>query len=100
MKHAGADAVTVTLAATPAAAPERVELEIRDTGRGFVATGAPTGRGLTGMRRRAERIGAALDVQGGARGTMVRLVVPLQPPGEVDPATRTANGSDPAEGTA
>ena len=56
-------------------------MEIRDDGRGFAGTppdGSSGHFGLTGMRERAEAIGAALTVESSAGGgTMVRVTLPL-----------------------
>jgi ligand-binding sensor domain-containing protein/anti-sigma regulatory factor (Ser/Thr protein kinase) len=76
-RHAGAG--RVTLALEPQARGQWA-LTVHDDGRGLQATdpsprkGCP-GRGLAGMARRAEAIGATLNVASGpARGTTVRLL--------------------------
>jgi signal transduction histidine kinase len=52
-------------------------LEVRDDGRGIAADPPPVpGRGLHNMRRRAESIGARLDVTAALPGTAVRLTLP------------------------
>lgn len=59
-------------------------IQVRDDGQGFdaghVEAGQPKGgRGLTGMRLRAERLGGTLSVESGAgKGTIVTLRVPPQ----------------------
>jgi signal transduction histidine kinase len=59
-QHAGAEQVTVGLAAT---APDCVRLEVRDDGVGFDLADLPADRfGIAGMRERAELIGARLTV--------------------------------------
>jgi signal transduction histidine kinase len=59
--------------------PERFALVVTDDGGGF-DTGAPSaGRGLSGMRRRAEAIGAALKVVSNPQGTRISLEYPLPP---------------------
>ncbi len=86
LKHADARLVRVRLASL--SAPARLQLEVTDDGRGVDAATAPaapsgSGRGLTGMRRRAARIGAELAVapahasDGPRRGTRVTLILPL-----------------------
>lgn len=51
-----------------------VELEITDDGRGFDPGNLPHGHyGVMGMRERAERIGASLDLRSDGSGTSVRL---------------------------
>lgn len=55
----------------------RLELTVRDDGRGF-DPGAEVGRfGVRGMRERAEKIGGRLEVESGDGGTMVRVARPL-----------------------
>jgi signal transduction histidine kinase len=56
-------------------------MDIRDDGRGFAGAppdGASGHFGLTGMRERADAIGATVSVESNSgQGTMVRLVLPL-----------------------
>lgn len=76
-RHAGAHRVEVQLSATP----ERVELSVRDDGRG-IGQDALTGRrslGLLGMRERVKAVGGTVDIQTGATGgTIVQARVPLE----------------------
>ncbi len=78
-RHASASRVVVTLSYT---AGEAV-LDVRDDGCGFDPRALPErsaagGFGLTGMRRRAERVAGALDVESEpGRGTAVSARVPL-----------------------
>lgn len=54
----------------------RVELTIRDDGKGFDAARATDGAGLRGMRERAVLVGAALDVSSSpGGGTVVQLTI-------------------------
>ncbi|OWQ44575.1 hypothetical protein CDL60_24095 [Roseateles noduli] len=54
-------------------------LQVSDDGRGFDAALKHSGRwGLVGMRERAARLRAPLDVRSDARGTTVRLRVPAR----------------------
>jgi signal transduction histidine kinase/ligand-binding sensor domain-containing protein len=74
-KHAGAKNLFVQLEY----GPNRIVLEVRDDGRGFVAAAdhrSPAGHyGLTGMRERAAAIGGTLEVTSEQEiGTTVRLV--------------------------
>jgi signal transduction histidine kinase len=79
LKHARAKQVRVEIAL--ACDPARFVLSVADDGGGFdVTTPSATGRGLSGMRRRAERIGAALEVASDARGTRIALAYPLKSP--------------------
>ena len=76
LKHAHARQVSVEAAL--ARGPDRFLLAVSDDGDGFDAAAAPaTGRGLSGMRRRTERIGATLDVDSGGSGTRIALSYPL-----------------------
>jgi signal transduction histidine kinase len=50
---------------------------VADDGAGFDAAAPAAGRGLSGMRRRAQKIGASLQVASGAGGTRVVLEYPL-----------------------
>jgi PAS domain S-box-containing protein len=61
-------------------------LSVEDDGRGFEAgeLGESRGLGVVGMRERAELIGGVLDIRSRyGQGTLVRLRVPLEIPGEV-----------------
>lgn len=65
----------------------RVQLEIRDQGRGMAAKPAENGRGvpktsrlgvgILGMRERMAQLGGTLDVQSDASGTAVHATIPL-----------------------
>ena len=76
LKHAHATRVVVEVSV--ARDPARFILGIGDDGGGFEASSGPAGRGLSGMRRRAQQISAALDVTSDTRGTRVVLSFPLQ----------------------
>ncbi|MGH8926802.1 MAG: sensor histidine kinase, partial [Acidimicrobiia bacterium] len=53
---------------------DRVDIEVRDDGKGFDPADLPEGHyGVLGMRERADRIGANVDIVSGPRGTTVRL---------------------------
>lgn len=75
LKHSRASAVSVVAAVE--AAPRRFILEVGDDGGGFDQAAPTPGRGLSGMQRRAQRIGATVSVASGARGSRVTLVYPL-----------------------
>jgi len=79
LKHAGATQLRVRTTVEGADGSRATVLRIEDDGRGLgaPAPGAGAGRGLANMRRRAERIGARLEVRSEARGTAVRLELPL-----------------------
>jgi len=75
-RHSGSDVVEVSSA--PSALPGHgVRLMVRDHGNGGAA--ARRGHhGMDNMRRRADALGAVLEVESGAGGTCVALDLPLQ----------------------
>jgi signal transduction histidine kinase len=66
-RHSGAESVRISVVERDG----MLTLEVRDDGRGFDPT--HLGHGLSGMRERAEWIGATLDVDTGSTGTRVRV---------------------------
>ncbi|MBB5346269.1 signal transduction histidine kinase [Edaphobacter lichenicola] len=54
-------------------------MSIRDDGEGFEKTDDYEGFGLTGMRRRAERINARLDIISDGNGTTITVAAPCRP---------------------
>ena len=74
-KHAGATRAEVRVTE----AGDRLEVEVRDDGRGFEPSAASTGFGLTGMRERVEMLGGALALESSPAGlgTLVRASLPL-----------------------
>jgi signal transduction histidine kinase/predicted hydrocarbon binding protein len=76
-KHAAASQVTINLTYKP----DKVSLTIRDDGRGFdPATVAVPSLGLTIMRERAGKIGAALTINSEiGQGTVVTVAYPIKP---------------------
>ena len=76
IKHAEASTLVVRTTAEAAGAERVVVLEIRDDGGGFDATPTASGRGLSHMSARAERIGGTLEITSGEAGTCVRLLLP------------------------
>ncbi|MDH4095282.1 MAG: sensor histidine kinase [Betaproteobacteria bacterium] len=75
LKHARAKQVAVQIALE--GNPARFMLSVADDGGGFDAAAPASGRGLSGMRRRAEKIGASLDIASDTRGTRITLSFPL-----------------------
>jgi len=75
LKHARAGEVVVEISLQRD--PARFVLAVADDGGGFDPAIPASGRGLSGMRRRAQQIGAALQVASDARGTRVILSYPL-----------------------
>lgn len=76
-RHAGASSVRVSLVSDD----DAMVLEVADDGGKREATAIAPGRGMTGMRERAAGVGGSLEVTAREpRGTLVRAVLPLQPP--------------------
>lgn len=76
-KHAGATAVTVSLARTPAG----IELKVSDDGRGIAPErlarpAAGSGWGLTIMAERARTLGGEMRIERGDQGTTVAVCIP------------------------
>jgi two-component system sensor histidine kinase UhpB len=90
IRHAGATAVMVNARERPAAAPAdgaaRLELTVRDDGRGIAAADKP-GFGLRGMRERVQALGGDFAIETGRDGTCIRIVIPV-------PARGSADGAD------
>ena len=93
LKHAGARTLRVrTELAEDPAGGGLVRLSIEDDGAGLPeGAGASGGRGLANMRRRAERIGARLEIRSEGRGTSVRVELPLAEPAR--PGTESDGGA-------
>jgi signal transduction histidine kinase len=76
-RHAGVDAATVSLLATPA----HLLVQIRDGGRGFALRAALEGgrsSGLAGMHERVALLGGTLSVESGlGEGTVLTVELPL-----------------------
>lgn len=82
-RHAQASRVRVDLAVQRAS----LELRVADDGRGFDVKADPAGHfGLLGMRERAQRVGARLELHSQrGRGTEVRVCLPLAPAAQWGP---------------
>lgn len=78
LKHARPRAVEVDVSVQHDG--QRFALVVRDDGTGFEPDVAAAGRGLAGMRRRAQAIGAALDIVSSPSGTRVALSYPIPAP--------------------
>lgn len=78
IRHAKATCVSVSLVS----AADHVAILIIDNGRGFdAAAQVHLGRGLAGMRRRANAAGFTLRIESATeRGTRITLTLPLKPP--------------------
>jgi signal transduction histidine kinase len=95
VRHAGANAVTVTLRYLPYA----LEVQVDDDGRGPATKPSPAGYGLVGMAERAQAVGGWLVTAGRPDGgfrVLARLPAEARPP--TAPATATA--AAPATATA
>lgn len=86
----GAGAVVQCRQAWPTAQAE-VRLEVEDRGSGFSLVemdlpAAPTGLGLSSLRRRMEQIGGAVEVDSKpGRGTRISFEVPMEASAEKQP---------------
>ena len=86
LRHAAASGVRVALsmpalsmpAGSKAKAARQVVLEVSDDGHGFAPEAPSGGLGLASMRERAAAAGGALTIRSGAKGTMVRMTVPVK----------------------
>ncbi|HZL99789.1 MAG TPA: ATP-binding protein [Planctomycetota bacterium] len=77
-RHASASTAFVDLRATP----ERIELAVRDDGRGFSLPDTPTAKrfGLLGMRERSELMGGSFTLESApGSGTTIHVSIPLKP---------------------
>lgn len=75
LKHSRASAANVRASISGDA--QILELSVSDNGVGFVCDAPARGRGISGMMRRAKKIGARLDIVSSAEeGTMIRILIP------------------------
>jgi len=73
-RHSGASQAWVRLRSKGNA----IQMDVEDNGNGFDPAAPPRGLGIIGMRERAELLGGTVEfLRPGARGTLVRLTVPL-----------------------
>jgi signal transduction histidine kinase len=73
-KHGEAEHVGVTLREEDG----RVEVEVRDDGRGFAVSAETSGYGLAGIRERVELAGGSVTVESGERGTRIAATIPAR----------------------
>lgn len=71
LKHGSPTRIGVSLTRVQ----DRIEIALVDDGRGFSAASPAPGRGLSNMRVRAQRIGAALSIESGTSGTRIALTL-------------------------
>jgi two-component system sensor histidine kinase UhpB len=64
----------------------RLELTVRDDGRGIAAENKPE-FGLRGMRERVQALGGEFAIETGPDGTCIRIAIPV-------PARGSADGAD------
>ncbi len=77
LRHAQADTIEVHLTY----APDHIQLSVRDNGRGFDPQHSSDGFGLISTHRRAEQIGAQLQLDSQPEaGTVITLTVPIHSP--------------------
>jgi signal transduction histidine kinase len=82
VRHAGATEVEISLEA----GPDQLVLKVRDNGRGITAAELNDRKaiGLLGMRERAQIVGGAVTITGGAGvGTTVLVTIPLRQTGAI-----------------
>ncbi|MDQ0188243.1 sensor histidine kinase [Alicyclobacillus cycloheptanicus] len=75
-KHAQAQLVTVTISRVSS----RLEIEIKDNGKGFNPSEVPDGHfGIVGMRERAAYLGGVLEIESTpGQGSTIRILVPIE----------------------
>jgi len=74
LRHAQATKAEMTLRVEA----ERIQMELRDNGKGFDARGEAAGNGLRNMRRRAEALGGTLQIDSApGHGTRLELSFPI-----------------------
>jgi signal transduction histidine kinase len=73
-KHADAERVSVALSEEGG----RVQVEVRDDGKGFGVGSKTSGYGLVGIRERVELAGGNLQIESGADGTRVAATLPAR----------------------
>jgi signal transduction histidine kinase len=71
LKHARANNVIVDLNFSP----RSLQIQITDDGIGFLVVGKSTGRGLSNMQARAQKIGASFNIEHLSPGTVIRLSI-------------------------
>jgi signal transduction histidine kinase len=76
LRHAGADSAEVRIVSTGDEG-RQLHVSIRDDGRGLPMQMSLNGRGINNMKFRAEKLGAALRIDGASSGTRIDLTVPF-----------------------
>jgi signal transduction histidine kinase/ligand-binding sensor domain-containing protein len=72
-RHSGCTRVSIALHIDGS----RLFLEVADNGVGFDPGNGSDGQGMSSMRRRAQRLGASLDIDAGRHGTTISVTMPL-----------------------
>jgi PAS domain S-box-containing protein len=80
-RHSGSSTARIRLVVDR----DHVQLKVQDAGRGLSGPRvddnvAALGVGITGMRERVKQLGGQMEMETGARGTTVRVIVPLAGP--------------------
>lgn len=104
IRHARAEAMSVTIDVDG----ERLVTMVTDDGVGFDGEPSADGNGVRNLRRRADEIGGTVTFSRRDRGTLVRVVAPLEPAATADVArddgraagerARTTTSDAPAKG--
>jgi signal transduction histidine kinase len=76
LKHAHASSLHISIRSDA----QSLQLSIQDNGCGFDSAVASNGKGLSGMHKRARKMGAALSVRSSAQGTVVQCILAIVPP--------------------
>jgi len=74
IKHARASVIDFQV--VESRRPDHIAFVVRDNGIGFVPDASSTGRGLSGMQRRAAGVGVGLAVESSPRGTSIQIEIP------------------------
>ena len=81
-RHSGSSTASIRVAQSA----DQIALEIEDEGMGIaadklanIASGAPLGVGLRGMRERIKDVGGEMEILSSGRGTRVKAAIPIEP---------------------
>jgi signal transduction histidine kinase len=81
-RHSGSSTASIRVVQSA----DQIALEIEDEGMGIaadklanIASGAPLGVGLRGMRERIKDVGGEMEILSSGRGTRVKAAIPIEP---------------------